>query len=324
MPGLDTRIFLVFRRRNEVVHEEELDLNSLVHDVAFAGVVRRRLPNDGRWEPVEVEPAWRDGKLDAVTVRVAGFARRYEPGVFTDRATEILRSKEIFDVANDDAAEVSWELEVRSADEETERKLRHVRVRHQAYPIVQRNLAGRGTDEAMRSATATVLVSDRLLAELRGDSAASLERERADFLAGHLVRGEDDRIFVLLLDRVAATLEAGSSLVHFSFSPHTFLAAQRELRERRGDQVILGWHHNHPPPCGRKCLTTEPPCRTDNVMFSLDDRIVHRSAFSLPYMVGLVSGKGADRRADDPLMRAYGWQRGLICEHEWSLWPAES
>jgi hypothetical protein len=99
----------------------------------------------------------------------------------------------------------------------------------------------------------------------------------------------------------------------------TFLAAQRELESRGSNHVILGWHHNHPPPCGYQCLSAVPPCGTDNVVFSVDDRMVHRSAFGRPYMVGLVCGKGPGRRADDPLIRAYGWHRGRICEREWSV-----
>ena len=64
---------------------------------------------------------------------------------------------------------------------------------------------------------------------------------------------------------------------------------------------------------------TIPACGTDNVAFSMNDRIVHRSAFGRPYMVALVSGKGSGRRADDPSLGAYGWQRGRICERTWSV-----
>jgi hypothetical protein len=168
-------------------------------------------------------------------------------------------------------------------------------------------------------ASVTVAVSPTLLAELREASANSLDRERADFLVGYLIQEPNGKVVVVLRNRIPAETEAGSSLVHFSFAPRTFQAAQRMLEERWSDQAILGWHHNHPPPCGRKCLMTVPACGTENVLFSVDDRVVHRSAFSRPYMVALVSAKGATRRADDPVMRAYGWQRGFIREKDWTI-----
>jgi hypothetical protein len=320
MSGRD-RFFLVFRAGADVVHEEELDFNSLIHDVAFSAVCEGRLPNDGRWDPVRVEPEWADGTLEAIVVSVAGSSRTYGRAIFRDRAVEILQTR---DVRNDrqanEPAKVSWGVEVRQAESEAGRHRRRASVRRQAYPL--RAMVDGARQQSRRDTAASMLVTASLLAELREESANSLDRERADFLIGHLVQELDGRATVVLLGRIPADTEAGGSLVHFSFSPRTFQAAQQALERHGSDQVILGWHHNHPPPCGRQCLMTVPACGTDNVLFSFDDRVVHRSAFSRPYMVALVSGKGSDRRADDPVFRAYGWRRGLIGEKEWSILEA--
>ena len=124
---------------------------------------------------------------------------------------------------------------------------------------------------------------------------------------------------VVVLDRIPADTGTTQSRVHIGFSPETFAAAQRTLEARGTGQVIAGWHHSHPPACGRLCLQTVPACATDNVFFSAADRDVHRRGFNAPYMVGLVSGKGAHRRADDPVMRAFGWRDGVIGEKTFGI-----
>jgi hypothetical protein len=314
------QFFLVFRDQSAVLHEEELDFNALIHDVAFSAVCSGELANDGRWEPVRLEPERAGGTVEAVTVHVAGSSRTYGRAVFNDRADEILRTKgaELLRKAN--GADVSWDVEVRRAERPARPDRKRISIRRQAYPFVQREVTGlmnhcpQGPSGAM-----SVRVAADLVEELRTESANSLDRERADFLVGHLLLTESGHVVVSLVDRIPADVETDGSLVHFSFSPQTFQAARQELEHRGTDHVILGHHHNHPPACGRACLMTIPACSTNNVFFSIVDRIVHRSAFSGPYMVALVSGKGAKRCADDPVMKAYGWQRGRIGELAWSI-----
>jgi hypothetical protein len=324
------RFVLVFRNRSEVVHREDVDLGTLVHDVAFSAVCHGRLPNDGRWAPVEAEPAWAGESLMGVTVRVGGCARTYDRAVFGQRAIEILGSRRsVSEADGGEASELSWDLELSASDGGEGARGRGPRgrtsLRHQPYPLVPRDLVRRdedgsglqeddGTGDAL-----SIEVSSDLLAELRRESADSLDRERADFLVGRLTQAPNGRVAAELLDRIPAVAETEGTLVRFPFSPRTFHEARQELERRGSSLVILGHHHNHPPPCGRSCLMTIPACCTENVMFSLDDRVVHRAAFGRPYMVALVSGKGAERRADDPLMRAYGWRRGIICEKPWSI-----
>jgi len=314
------QFFLVFRDQSEVIHEEELDLNALINDVTFAAVCKGELANDGRWEPIRVEPELIDGVVAGVTVNVAGSSRTYSRAVMKDRANEILQTRGEALLRTATETNVSWDVEVRSSETDARRNAKRVSIRRQAYPLVRPDPAGLADQNSERHVeTMTVRVAADLVEELRNESANSLDRERADFLVGHLVLADNGHVVVSLVDRIPAVTETEGSLVHVSFAPRTFQAAQQELEQRGTDQVILGHHHNHPPMCGRKCLMTIPACSTDNVFFSVDDRVVHRSAFSRPYMVALVSGKGAERRADDPVMKAYGWQRGRICEKEWSI-----
>jgi hypothetical protein len=317
MSGQRNRFFLVVSGESGVLHDEELDFNSLIHDVVFSAVCNGRLANDGRWEPVTMEPEWAENKLAAVTVNVAGQSRRYGRAVFGDRVMEVLRTRQLLsDQRLDDQAQWSWHVEVRTSDVESRTDKRRASIRHQAYPIMQRALIERNEHRDARPEAPAVLVSADLLRELREESSSSLDRERGDFLTGHLVQEPGGQVAVVLRSRIPADTDTEGSLIHFSFSPRTFQAAQRQIEQRATEEVILGWHHNHPPPCGRTCLMTIPACRTDNVLFSVDDRVVHRSAFSRPYMVALVSGKGAERRADDPVVHAYGWHQGRICEKE--------
>ena len=183
------RFFLVFRNESGVLHEEELDFNSLFHDVAFSAVCKGRLPNDGRWEPVEVEPEWADGGLEAVTVSVAGSSRTYGRAVFSDRAMEVLRTRGFLgELQTDDHTDVSWDVEVRNTETTTRHDRKRASVRHQAYPIVQRALVELGAQrDLVADDSLSLWASAGLLAELREESANCLDRERADFLLGHLV-----------------------------------------------------------------------------------------------------------------------------------------
>jgi hypothetical protein len=36
-------------------------------------------------------------------------------------------------------------------------------------------------------------------------------------------------------------------------------------------------------------------------------------------MIALVCGKEAERRADDPIIKAFGWQNGVVNEVEFSI-----
>ncbi len=315
----DHQFFLVLRSESGRLHEEELDFSALIHDIAFAGVTAGRLSNDGRWEPIAVEPEWRGETFEGVTVRVAGLSRAYGRAAFHDRAVEILCTKGVLGEDPNEQARVSWNVERRSTTTHPSSGRTRASVRHRPYPLVPLALDEGVKQDVENNDLISMRISSGLVTELCEASASSLDRERADFLVGRLVQEPDGRAAVVLVSRIPAAADTGSSLVHFSFSPQTFQAAQRELERRGREDMILGWHHNHPPPCGYQCLMTIPPCRTDNVAFSMNDRIVHRSAFGRPYMVALVSGKGPGKRADDPVLRAYGWQRGRICERPWSV-----
>ena len=112
---------------------------------------------------------------------------------------------------------------------------------------------------------------------------------------------------------------AGASRGHCEFAPETFLAIRREVASRADGAVIVGWAHTHPPVCGAACLQRVPTCSTGMLFFSSDDHAVHRAAFPARYMVALVSGKEPGRRADEPGVRAFGWQEGGIVERRFQV-----
>jgi hypothetical protein len=327
-----------------LVHEEEvIDFLPLYHDIAFAAVCGGRLPNDGRWGSTAVEPVWKEGRLAGITVCLAGLCKTYGLAMFAERAAEILL---LTGFVKDDDREpdphLSWTIEVREPVQTSSGARLRSTIRRQPYPFKERapcpgDPAMRTSGDSRPSSTCGVegappsiqqtgqadlfslTIAAGLLDELRAASADCLERERADFLTGDLIQGPDGHVSVALLDRIPADVETTSSAVHFGFSGKTFDAARRELERRATGQMILGWHHNHPPPCARQCLMTVPTCGTDNVFFSIADRVVHRRGFVSPYMVALVTGKVPQRRADDPGVRAFGWSDGVIRERAFSV-----
>jgi hypothetical protein len=111
-----------------------------------------------------------------------------------------------------------------------------------------------------------------------------------------------------------------ATLARIDFSPESFHRAMQDLTRCGEGRAPVGWHHNHPPPCGRRCPDDQPACDSTSVFYSLDDRALHRAYFSAPYMFALVSGKGPGRRLDDPIQRAFGWRDGTIQEIAFSIY----
>ena len=321
MPGPGHRFFLVFRDASAtLVHEEEIkDLASLWQDVVFPAVCAGELPNDGRWGPVTVEPDFADGKLSGVTVGVAGVCRSYGLSIFADRAWETLLHRGLIKDADTEETTLRWKLEVRVGTDGPARRRLAASVTPHPFPLLRRPLSDFGITERARHEPFSLFICSRLFSELREESANSLERERANFLTGHLAQEPEGPVAVVALDRIPADVDTTSSAVHFSFSPLTFQSARQELERRGTDQRIVGWAHNHPPQCGRECLMTIPACKTENVFCSIADRSVHRASFAAPYMVAFIAGKGAHRGPDDPLVRAYQWRAGLIRESTFSV-----
>ena len=172
-------------------------------------------------------------------------------------------------------------------------------------------LSGMGIDTAGQSRD--IWIAESVLAELRASAAANLDRERAQFLVGRLVAG-NGQATVVISGMFPAHTETGSSATHFGFSPNTFEAARREVNRRNDGMAILGWAHNHPPPCKRACLGVVPACPSDNLFFSPQDRTVHRAGFSAPYTVALVAGKAAEGGRTPPGSARFGWRDGVIVE----------
>jgi hypothetical protein len=291
------------------------DFRPLAEDVAFSAVLEGRLANDGKWGAASVEPLFEEEKLAGVTVRRAGQQKSYRNAVFADNAWAILLAAGGMDDEDNvqEKLTFTWELQLRLRDPDSQKKRLAAAITYAPFPLTADTVAGLGI--AADGRQTDIWVSSTLLDELRESAVANLDRERAHFLTGRLLN-EGGRGVVVLSGSIAAEIESGSSAVHFGFSPQTFAAARREAERRNDGLSVLAWAHNHPPPCRRDCLAVVPPCKSDNVFFSVADRGVHRAGFSAPYAVALVAGKAAGRRADDPEFRAYGWRDGLIVEKD--------
>jgi hypothetical protein len=299
-----------------VVHETEVtDLHAVSQDLALLGVLNGDLPNDGHWGKAAIEPYWKDGELIGLIASLGAVQKTYGLSVVAEPALGELIEKGLLKGDPQGAQSLRWEVRAQQNGPAPARRLKLV-VRRQPFPIRDNSPSDLEIEMPPNGEESVcVLASSRLLEELRVASGNSLDHERADILTGYLLREPSGRrAATVLLERIPAEADTSSSPVHISFSPTTFEAVRKEHERRNNGQEILGWHHNHPPPCGRDCLQTLPACNTENLFFSVADRAVHRASFHAPYMVGLVSGKGAQRRADDPVIRAYGWRNGVICE----------
>ena len=305
-----------------VIHREEATLQPVYEDMLFALVRSGKVPNDGGSVPARIEPSWKDGKLGGVSATMECVTKSYPLGFFADQAVQLFVRKELINGSGsgsgnedgDPEADPVWMVEAEKKEEVSKKPRFRVAISRERYPFVKRALSSLGIQQGCEEGEPfSLFVSSALLEELREATAASLEKERADVLTGQLIQEDDGSVAVVLQGRIPFK-ETSASEKHFSFSPLAFQAVMEEHRSRATGQTICGWHHNHPPPCGRTCLQIIPACKTATVFLSPADRSVFRASFSAPYQVGLVSGKGAERRPDDPVVRAYGWRDGVVRE----------
>jgi hypothetical protein len=304
-----------------VIHSEEArTLGPLYEDLLFTAVRAGVVPNDGSSPPATVVPVWREGKLSGLEGALGSLTKHYALAVFRDQVLEILVKQGLLKKEGEDSTSLRWEVNAVETEVEPGRPRFRVSTSRLPFPLAREPLDALGIDDGTEPSEPFALyISSGLLAELKEATGNSLDVERADALTGRLVQEAEGRLALVLLGRIAVEKDTEASAKHFSFWPTTFDAIRRES-ERRGDGLILcGWHHNHPPPCGRSCLMLVPACSTRTVFLSIDDRAVFRASFGAPYMVGLVSGKGEGRRADDPHLRAYGWKDGVLCEREFKV-----
>ena len=267
-------------------------------DMHYAAVLRGLVPNDDTPPQIAIEPVLKDGRVAAVAAAFAGLSKTYPLDIFKHEVHELLLQPEFLKKDGEETPTWRWWVEAEDIAEPAARRLR-VRVRRHPYPFA---------DQARTDLAPGLNISHEVLEQLRHETAAHLHVERADILCGALTR---DALVITSRFPLAHT---EATAAHVAFSPLTFQAARDEHLRRATGEAVLGWHHNHPPKCGRDCLAVVPACDNDSVFLSVDDYNVFLASFSSPYMVGLITGKGSGRRADDPIVRAYGWHDGVIRE----------
>lgn len=315
------RFFLALydQTRAEIHREEAKTLQPIYEDLLFTAVRSGRVANDGKTLPARVEPRREGGELVGLTASLGPLSKSYPLRFFRDQALEAFLSLRADGKEETEKRELLWGVEVEPMGDTPRSKLR-LSVSRKPLPLEKRRLSSFGFQQVNPDdRPLSLFVASKLMDELRELTANSLHEERADVLTGHLIQEREGRVAAVLLERISVETGASASATHFSFSPLSFEAAQRECAGRGGVRSILGWHHNHPPPCGQSCLMLIPACKTETVFLSSDDRAVFRASFGAAYMVGLVSGKGASLRADEPVVRAYGWGDAVLREIDFTL-----
>jgi hypothetical protein len=295
------------------------DFRPLAEDVAFSGILEGRLRNDGAWGAAAPEPVWEEGKLTRIAITRQDYRKSYGLGVLSDHAVAALLAARLLTGDEDpgDTRRFTWQVEVERPRAPAPSGRWQGGLKYAPFPASGRRFADLGIEP--QPGECQVWIAAALLEELRESARNHLACERADFLLGHLIV-EDGAAAVAFSSRIPATGETGSSATHFGFSPESFARARAEHERRYDGLAILGWAHNHPPPCGADCLMRVPPCDNANVFFSVHDRGVHRQCFSAPFTAGLVAGKAAGRRADEPEVRAFGWKDGVIVAKELNVY----
>jgi hypothetical protein len=287
-------------------------------DTLFTAICAGYLPNSDRFPDATVEPcSLNDGTpyLSGVTIQLPPLTRQYGLDVFSDLAYHSEKpATEFSDPDESDfLSTVVWRLRAEPRQISPGRRT-PVTLRRHPYPLHRESLDQWGIPHlTIGPPPFTLYVSKFVIAELRESTVGSLHIERADILTGRVIQDPDGTVAVIVTGRTPATVEAEGTAAAFRFSPLTFAAARAESLFRDPACTIVGWSHNHPA-C-QDCPMNEPFCASNTVFFSVADRQVHRTSFAAPYAIGLVLGKGPHKSPTDPIVRAYAWNHGTLCEH---------
>jgi len=320
----------------QMIHEGEIlnTLTSCYDELLFRGVCEGHFPNDGAQPVASLHPVWAESGPPAITgfsISLPPFSpQTYDLSLVQDHLRHILSDQQTversndqqFDLTGEQSVKIQWTVQAyerkKSAVKPGRLSLKLVR---QPLPFSTRSLQSFGISAIpAEQQPLAIMIRQPLLTQLHQEAANSLEQERANILTGHLVKDPAlEKPVIIILSKITAETDTAASRNHFAFSPLTFQSIQHELSVRANGEIIVGWWHNHPPPCGQECRLIVPPCQSRTVFFSSADRAVHRSSFITPYMVALVSGKGAGRGPHDPETSAYGWQGGQIVEREFHV-----
>lgn len=120
-------------------------------------------------------------------------------------------------------------------------------------------------------AEVVVMMRQTALRQIDDHGRSDVGVELGGLLLGNVYQHED-RLYV----DIEAALDAKSDKngpVHFTFTADAWATAHQEREEHYPDLKIVGWFHTHP---------------NLGVFYSGDDVVVHTTAFSLPWHVGLV------------------------------------
>ena len=144
-----------------------------------------------------------------------------------------------------------------------------------------------------------VMMRQNALRQIDDHSRSDVGVELGGLLLGNVYQHED-RLYV----DVEAALDAKSDQngpVHFTFTADAWATAHQEREALYPDLKIVGWFHTHP---------------NLGVFYSGDDVVVHTTAFSLPWHVGLVLDPVRDTVA------LFGWVEDDITQEK-SLAPIQ-
>ena len=300
-------------REGEPVRVVPASVAACLEDGLFGAVISGRVANDGAVPPHALTPVWDAGGAPAVAaleLRLGDApARRYDAAVIAPQARACLAALlEEHAIEADD--KVTWRLVAREKSVGAGRFA--ARVSRAPWPLRAERLREGGAGEL------GIEIDRSVLTGLSADVAAADAIESAWLLAGTLCHDAERGTAAL---RVHASVgvevgRGGASQHHFAFEPAAFVAARRAAAAQIGGMIPIGWAHSHPP-CAD--CRSNAGCRVDTRFFSADDVEVHASAFTSPYMVGLVVGKVADQSATRPGFRLYGWRRAQVQERTYSV-----
>ncbi len=156
-----------------------------------------------------------------------------------------------------------------------------------------------------------VFIPQHVLDETGCLSREAGENETGGILIGHLHRDTQvPEVFVEITAQLPAKHVVAKTHT-FTFTSHTWTAAQAALDLRKKHEMYLGWWHSHPIRewCKNCPQEKKEACTLTGCFFSGQDLQLHRTVFPRAYSIALVVNDVSSKNMTHSL---FGWRNGFM------------
>jgi hypothetical protein len=159
-----------------------------------------------------------------------------------------------------------------------------------------------------------VFIPAGILRETAGLARAASPLECGGILLGRLLRAEENAELFLVVTAYIPALKAVASETELRFPPEVWRDVRAAVALRGRGEIWAGWAHSHTPgswkeECGQCPIVRQRACPRATRLFSIDDRVLHRTVFPRAFAIALVANVLA---GGEVVHSRFGWHAGRL------------